>query len=134
MKARKDGRQVTPEGDGAPSGRIVTGCWSRWGRRANGDRIGADAAGVEVDERGVIRVDQRMRTNVEHIHAIGDVTGDPMLGAQGHPPGRAGGRGDRRAGTSRWDPAAIPSGAYTDPEAGVDGPDRDGGEGAGRRG
>jgi dihydrolipoamide dehydrogenase len=85
------------------------------GRRANGDRIGADAAGVEVDERGVIQVDERMRTNVEHIHAIGDVTGDPMLAHKATHQGAL--AAEVIAGQDVvWDRRAIPSVAYTDPE------------------
>ena len=49
------------------------------GRRPNGSSIGADAAGVFVDERGFIPVDKQQRTNVAHIFAIGDVVGQPML-------------------------------------------------------
>ena len=49
------------------------------GRRPNGARIGAAAAGVTVDERGYIAVDRQMRTNVPHIFAIGDIVGQPML-------------------------------------------------------
>ena len=49
------------------------------GRRPNGRLIGADAAGVFVDERGFVPVDKQQRTNVAHIFAIGDVVGQPML-------------------------------------------------------
>ncbi len=49
------------------------------GRRPNGKAIGAEAAGVNVDERGFIAVDKQMRTNVSHIFAIGDIVGQPML-------------------------------------------------------
>src|SRR5262249_47254899 len=49
------------------------------GRTPNGKRIGAEAAGVTVDERGFIRTDKQMRTNVPHIFAIGDISGPPML-------------------------------------------------------
>ena len=49
------------------------------GRRPNGKLIGAENAGVVVDERGFIPVDKQMRTNVPHIFAIGDVVGQPML-------------------------------------------------------
>ncbi len=49
------------------------------GRRPNGKAIGAEAAGVAVDERGFIAVDREMRTNVPHIFAIGDIVGQPML-------------------------------------------------------
>src|SRR5690606_24601150 len=49
------------------------------GRAPNGKRIGAEAAGVVVNERGFIPVDRQMRTNVPHIFAIGDIAGPPML-------------------------------------------------------
>jgi dihydrolipoamide dehydrogenase len=49
------------------------------GRRPNGRNIGADKAGVNVNERGWIPVDRQMRTNVPHIFAIGDIVGEPML-------------------------------------------------------
>ena len=99
------------------------------GRRANGDRIGADAAGVEVDERGVIRVDERMRTNVEHIHAIGDVIGDPMLAHKATHQGVV--AAEVIAGQDVvFDAARDPVGGLHRPRGGVDGPHRDGGEGA----
>jgi len=51
------------------------------GRVPNGRNIGAERAGVTVDERGFIRVDAQQRTNVEHIFAIGDVVGAPDAGS-----------------------------------------------------
>jgi dihydrolipoamide dehydrogenase len=115
VKARKDGLHVTFEGDDAPDGRRVDRVLVAVGRRANGDRIGADAAGVEVDERGVIHVDERMRTNVAHIHAIGDVTGDPMLAHKATHQGAL--AAEVIAGRDVvWDRRTIPSVAYTDPE------------------
>ena len=49
------------------------------GRTPNGKKINAEAAGINVDERGFIPVDRQMRTNVPNIYAIGDVVGQPML-------------------------------------------------------
>src|SRR4029453_7607184 len=49
------------------------------GRRPNGRVIGAEQAGVFVDDRGFVPVDKQQRTNVAHIFAIGDVVGQPML-------------------------------------------------------
>ena len=49
------------------------------GRRPNGKLIGADQAGIKVDEQGFIAVDKQQRTNIEHIFAIGDIVGNPML-------------------------------------------------------
>ncbi|MCC6802959.1 MAG: mercuric reductase [Anaerolineae bacterium] len=45
------------------------------GRQPNSDRIGADAAGLELDEEGYIRVDDHLRTSVEGVYALGDVNG-----------------------------------------------------------
>jgi len=85
------------------------------GRRANGDRIEAQAAGIHVDPRGIIAVDAQMRTNVPHIFAIGDVVGNPMLAHKASHQAKVAAEvaaGERRA----FDPRAIPSVAYTDPE------------------
>jgi len=49
------------------------------GRKPNSSTCAIEQAGVELDERGFIKVDRHMRTNIGHIHAIGDVTGQPML-------------------------------------------------------
>ena len=49
------------------------------GRRPNGKLIGAEVAGVTVNEAGFIPVDDRQRTNIPHIYAIGDIVGNPML-------------------------------------------------------
>ncbi len=46
---------------------------------ANSQGIGLEAAGVEVDQRGFIKVNDQMRTNVANIYAIGDVTGKMPL-------------------------------------------------------
>jgi len=85
------------------------------GRRPNGAAIGADAAGVEVDERGYIHVDCQMRTNVSHILAIGDVVGEPMLAHKASHEGKV--AAEVIAGHDvAFDARAIPSVAYTDPE------------------
>jgi dihydrolipoamide dehydrogenase len=85
------------------------------GRRPNGGRIGADAAGVNVDERGFIHVDEQLRTNVPHIYAIGDVAGEPMLAHKASHEGSL--AAEVIAGENvSWDARSIPSVAYTDPE------------------
>ena len=85
------------------------------GRRPNGDRIGAENAGVHVDERGFIPADRQQRTNVEHIFAIGDVAGPPMLAHKATHEGKV--AAEVCAGhKASFDALAIPSVAYTDPE------------------
>ena len=85
------------------------------GRRPNGRVVGADAAGVFVDERGFIPVDKQQRTNVAHIFAIGDVVGQPMLAHKATHEGKV--AAENTAGhTTYFDATVIPSVAYTDPE------------------
>lgn len=85
------------------------------GRRPNGGKVGAEAAGVQVDERGFIAVDKQMRTNVPHIFAIGDLVGQPMLAHKAVHEGKV--AAEVAAGhKSAFDAKVIPSVAYTDPE------------------
>jgi len=116
VEAKKDGLWVTFEGENAPSkpekfDRIL----SAVGRRSNSDLIGADKAGIKVDERGFITVDKQQRTNVPTIYAIGDIAGMPMLAHKAIPEGRV--AAEVIAGKKHYfDPKCIPSVAYTDPE------------------
>ena len=85
------------------------------GRAPNGKKIGADKAGVEVNDKGFIPVDNQQRTNVGHIFAIGDIVGQPMLAHKAVHEGKVAAEvasGERRA----FDARVIPSVAYTDPE------------------
>jgi dihydrolipoamide dehydrogenase len=112
--ARKEVK-VSFEGASAPASASFDRVLVAVGRRANGDRLGLDAAGVQVDERGEIAVDERRRTNVPHIFAIGDLTGAPMLAHKATHEGKA--AAEAIAGQEvAFDPRAIPSVAYTDPE------------------
>jgi dihydrolipoamide dehydrogenase len=45
--------------------------------------IGLEKVGIQLDERGFIRIDRQMRTNVEGFYAIGDVAGPPLLAHKG---------------------------------------------------
>ena len=85
------------------------------GRRPNGRAVGADQAGVTVDDAGFIPVDRQMRTNVPGIYAIGDVVGGPMLAHKASHEGKA--AAEVIAGHNvEFDARTIPSVAYTDPE------------------
>lgn len=85
------------------------------GRQPNGDRIGADRAGVTVNQQGFIAVDAQQRTNAAHIFAIGDLVGQPMLAHKASHQGHV--AAEVAAGRhSRFEPRAIPSIAYTHPE------------------
>jgi dihydrolipoamide dehydrogenase len=86
------------------------------GRRPNGQAVGASEAGVEVDDAGFITVDRQMRTNVPHIYAIGDVVGGPMLAHKASHEGKVAAEVIAGDSGAEFDPRAIPSVAYTDPE------------------
>jgi len=85
------------------------------GRAPNGNKIGADKAGVSVTDRGFIPVDRQMRSNVPHIFAIGDIVGNPMLAHKATHEGKL--AAEVAAGEKKeWVARVIPSVAYTDPE------------------
>ncbi len=116
MKAMKSGIKVSFEGDQAPDkpqtyDKVLVAV----GRTPNGKRIGAEQAGVRVDERGYIPVDKQMRTNVPHIYAIGDIVGQPMLAHKASHEAKV--AAETAAGHKvAFDARVIPSVAYTDPE------------------
>ena len=58
------------------------------GRSGQTDRLGLDKAGLEPDNRGRIFVDDKFRTKVDHIYAVGDVIGFPALAATSMDQGR----------------------------------------------
>jgi dihydrolipoamide dehydrogenase len=115
IEARKDGLRVTYEGDKSPRPELFDAVLVAIGRRPNGQDIGAQAAGVDVDERGYIGSDRQLRTNVPHIFAIGDVRGEPMLAHKASHEGKI--AAEVIAGRKAYfDARTIPSVAYTDPE------------------
>ena len=116
IKAQKNGLKVSFEGKNAPEkARMYDKVLVAVGRIPNGKRIGAEQAGIQVDERGFIPVDAHMRTNVPGIYAIGDVVGNPMLAHKATHEAKV--AAEVIAGLpSLFDPLTIPSVAYTDPE------------------
>ena len=116
MEAKKDGIHVSFEGEDAPKeSQVYDRVLVSIGRRPNGKNIGAELAGVTVDERGFIAVDKQMRTNAPHIFAIGDIVGQPMLAHKATHEGKV--AAEVIAGHKvEFQAACIPSVAYTDPE------------------
>ncbi|MEM7251854.1 MAG: dihydrolipoyl dehydrogenase [Pseudomonadota bacterium] len=115
IKAQKNGLKVSFEGKDAPNSAIFDQVLVAVGRRPNGHAIGAEHAGVAVDERGFIAVDHQQRTNVSHIFAIGDIVGQPMLAHKATHEGKVA-AGVIAGEKSAFEPLTIPSVAYTDPE------------------
>jgi dihydrolipoamide dehydrogenase len=116
VEAKKDGMHVTFEGKNAPDkAEIYDRVLVAVGRAPNGKLLDADKAGVNVDERGFIAVDKQMRTNVDHIFAIGDIVGNPMLAHKAVHEAHVAAEvitGEKHF----FDPRCIPSIAYTEPE------------------
>jgi len=111
-EATKAGIRVSFEGQEAQTYDLVL---VSVGRVPNGKKIGADRAGVRVDERGFIPVDTQMRTNVPHIYAIGDIAGNPMLAHKAVHEAHV--AAEAAAGKkSHFDARVVPAVAYTDPE------------------
>ena len=112
VAAQKSGLKATfSNGDSQTFDQILVAV----GRRPNGQAIGADAAGVEVDSAGFIGVDRQLRTNVPHIYAIGDIVGGPMLAHKASHEGKV--AAEVISGLDvEFDARTIPSVAYTDPE------------------
>jgi dihydrolipoamide dehydrogenase len=115
VTAQEDGLLAEFEGKEAPEPALFDRVLVSVGRVPNGNRIGAEIAGVEVTERGFIPVDRQMRTNVPHIFAIGDIVGQPMLAHKATHEGKV--AAEVCAGMkSAFEARVIPSVAYTDPE------------------
>ncbi|HEV2506649.1 MAG TPA: dihydrolipoyl dehydrogenase [Mesorhizobium sp.] len=85
------------------------------GRRPYTDALGLKEAGVDVDERGRVKTDAHLRTNVPGIYAIGDVVAGPMLAHKAEDEGVAVAETIAgQAGHVNYD--VIPSVVYTSPE------------------
>ena len=120
LEARPEGLLATFEAaDGGappqPSQQMFDRVLLSVGRRPNGKEIGADAAGVTVNERGYIPVDKQQRTNLPHIFAIGDICGEPMLAHKATYEAKIAAEiiAGHKVG---FDALTVPSVAYTDPE------------------
>ena len=115
MEAKKEGILVYFEGADAPKEALFDRVLVAVGRKPNGLNVGADKAGVAVDSQGFIATDKQMRTNINHIYAIGDIIGQPMLAHKATHEGKI--AAEVIAGEKvEFQAMAIPSVAYTDPE------------------
>ena len=106
----------TDEGEEAsyPADKILVAV----GRQPVTDGLDLENAGIETDDRGFIETDDRTRTAVDGIHAVGDVAGNPMLAHA------ASNEGIVAAEVIAGEPAAldrqaVPAAVFTDPEIGT---------------
>lgn len=116
VETKNEGLWVTFEGKNAPTepqlfNRILVAV----GRKPNGKLLAAEKAGITVDQRGFITVNQSLQTNFPHIFAIGDIIGNPMLAHKAVAEGRL--VAEFIAGLNpEFNLKNIPGVAYTDPE------------------
>ncbi|MFT6653305.1 MAG: dihydrolipoamide dehydrogenase [Marinomonas primoryensis] len=123
-EATSEGIRVVFDGANAPAEpQVYDFVLEAVGRQPNGKRVGAECAGVAVDERGFISVDRQMRTNMPNIFAIGDIVGQPMLAHKAVHEAHVAAEvavgeliADERLARAAFEPRVIPNVAYTDPE------------------
>ncbi|VAW46835.1 Dihydrolipoamide dehydrogenase of pyruvate dehydrogenase complex [hydrothermal vent metagenome] len=115
VEATDTGLVVSFEGKNCPETDTFDRVLVAVGRSPNGNLIDAEKAGVIVNDWGFIDVDERQKTNVDHIYAIGDLVGQPMLAHKAVHEGKV--AAEVISGMpSAFTPMGIPSVAYTDPE------------------
>ncbi len=115
VEATDAGLVVSFEGSKCPETDTFDKVLVAVGRTPNGQLVDAEKAGVVVNDWGFIEVDERQKTNVEHIHAIGDIVGQPMLAHKAVHEGKVAAEVINGM-PSAFTPMGIPSVAYTDPE------------------
>ncbi len=85
------------------------------GRKPNNENLGLENTAIKTNEKGFVEVDAQMRTAEEHIFAIGDIAGEPMLAHKAY--AEANVAAEVIAGRKAvFDPRAIPAVVFTDPE------------------
>lgn len=116
IEPKDDGIHIKFKGDNAPADtQVYDAVLVAMGRSANGLKIGLENTNVQVDDKGLIKVDKQMRTTVPHIFAIGDIVGQPMLAHKAVHEGHV--AAEVIAGHKAFfEPKQIPSIAYTFPE------------------
>ena len=115
MTAIKKGIKVSFEGKDAPKTDTFDKVLVSIGRSPNGHLLDAEKAGVSIDKDGFIATNRQMKTNIDHIFAIGDIVGQPMLAHKAVHEAKVAAEvicGQK----SGFDALTIPSVAYTDPE------------------
>ena len=115
QKKTSDGYDVTIEINGKEEVIKADKIIVTVGRRPNGDQSNLKAAGIQIDERGFVKVDAQRRTNVPNIFAIGDICGQPMLAHKASHEGVLVAeviKGHNRV----YDAKTVPAVVFTDPE------------------
>ncbi len=88
------------------------------GREPVSDTAGLETVGVSLTDRGFVAVDEQCRTNVEHIYAVGDVAGEPMLAHRASAEGMVAAE-TIAGGDASTEDMVVPAVVFTDPEVAV---------------
>jgi dihydrolipoamide dehydrogenase len=115
LKVTKAGIEATLAGEGVTPKQTFDRVLISIGRRPNNKGFGLENTGVQLDEKGFIKVDRQRRTNVPHILAIGDVAGEPMLAHKATREAKVAAE-VLAGGPAEFDNIAIPAVVFTDPE------------------
>ena len=116
VKAGKDSVSMTVEAGGEKKELTVDVVLVAAGRAPNVEDIGLKEAGVQLTDRGFIKINDKMETTAKGIYAIGDVAGPPMLAHKGEREGVV--LAELLAGKSThgMDYGNIPNATYCHPE------------------
>ena len=115
MKEVPEGVQLTFEGQRVPRRTTFEQVLVAVGRRPNADTMDLAAAGIELNDRGFVKVDARFRTSNPQVFAIGDIIGDPMLAHKAMAEGKV--VAEVIAGKDAvFQARCIPAVVFTDPE------------------
>ncbi len=115
ITAMKSGLKVNLESKEGISDLKVDKVLVSVGRKPNSEGSGFDTLGIDIDNRGFIKVNEKQQTSIKNIYAIGDIVGDPMLAHKATHEGKV--AAEVIAGEpAAFDARAIPAVIFTDPE------------------
>ncbi|HLQ95409.1 MAG TPA: dihydrolipoyl dehydrogenase [Pseudogracilibacillus sp.] len=115
VEEREDGVTVTYEADGNEETVDADYVLVTVGRKPNTEEIGLDQVGIEVDDKGLIKVDEQSRTNVKNIYAIGDIVAGLPLAHKASYEGKVAAEAISGKKTA-VDYLGMPSVVFSDPE------------------
>src|SRR5690625_3336726 len=115
VKETKDGGEVTYEAKGEEVTVKADYVLVTVGRRRNTSEIGLEQVGIELDDKGLVKIDKQCRTNVENIYAIGDIVEGLPLAHKASYEGKV--AAEAISGQkSEIDYIAMPAVVFSDPE------------------
>lgn len=115
VEESKDGVKVTYESKGKEETVEADYVLVTVGRRPNTDELGIEQVGIDVDDKGLIKIDKQCRTNKENIYAIGDIVEGLPLAHKASYEGKVAAEaisGEK----SEIDYLGIPAVVFSDPE------------------